>query len=190
MRNITKHEWWATPVWEIDTGFDGEFNQKLLEELQKLPTQNYDVWNYNSPYIILLKNKIFEILDNTISNYFPDYYPYDPCLINGWINRHGIDKHMPLHDHGGALMACVYYVKSQKNSGDLLLLDPRGGANWEWLQEDDCYGIKYKRIEPEEGKLVLFPAFLIHMVEQNKSGTERISIATNIHNGKLNPKHR
>ena len=30
---ITKHEWWATPVWEIDTGFDEYFNLILHNEL-------------------------------------------------------------------------------------------------------------------------------------------------------------
>ena len=38
---------------------------------------------------------------------------------------------------------------------------------------------KYKRIKPEEGKMVFFPGYLLHMVEENKSGETRISLSTN-----------
>jgi hypothetical protein len=59
--SIIKHEWWVTPVWEIDTGFDLEFNKKLIDELSqctpKIDSQ-FNLWDYKTPYILKLKETI------------------------------------------------------------------------------------------------------------------------------------
>jgi uncharacterized protein (TIGR02466 family) len=184
---ITKHEWWSTPVWEIDTGLNYLFNDKLLEELNGTIPKNSrtNLWEYSTPCLNILKDKIFESLDNTVTEYFPDFYPYNPCIMFGWINENSKGVGNPLHDHGGSLLTCTYYVKSPADCGDLLLVDPRGGVNWEWLEDGGIRGIKYKRVKPKEGKLVLFPAYVLHEVEKNMSDDKRISITTNIHNGSV-----
>jgi uncharacterized protein (TIGR02466 family) len=87
-----------------------------------------------------------------------------------------------VHDHGGVIVACVYYVKAPENSGDLLLIDPRGSVNWDWESKDGFDGAKYKRVKPKEGKLVIFPGYVLHAVDPNNSKEERVSIAINIHN--------
>ena len=42
------------------------------------------------------------------------------------------------------------------------------------------------KIEPEEGKLLLFPAYLYHSVEENLSDDERIVISFNINIARAN----
>jgi hypothetical protein len=34
--NIVKNEFWATPVWEIDTGFDDYFNTILTNDIAEI----------------------------------------------------------------------------------------------------------------------------------------------------------
>ena len=63
-----------------------------------------------------------------------------------------------------------------------MLIDPRGGVNWGWLSEGGFSGIKYQRVKPEMGKMVMFPAYVLHSVEVNRSNETRISLATNIYN--------
>lgn len=183
--NTIKHEWWSTPVWEIETGFDSKFNDELLGEIAKCtpPTNPYafNIWDYKTPCILALKDKILSSAKQNASEYFPKFFQFNPELTRGWVNRQHPGDTLALHDHGGTLMACSYYIKSPSNCGDLMLVDPRGGVNWEWLQEGSVSGIKYKRIKPREGMMVLFPAYVLHMVELNRSQNTRISLATNIY---------
>lgn len=182
-----KHEWWVTPVWEIETGFDSTFNDEMLVEIAncKPPTNPYafNIWDYNTPRLSALRQKILSSVKDNAAEYFPNFFRFNPVLTRGWVNRQNPGQQLALHDHGGTLMACSYYIKSADNCGDLLLVDPRGGVNWEWIQEGNISGIKYKRITPKEGKLVIFPAYVLHMVEINKSQQTRISLATNVFNG-------
>jgi hypothetical protein len=181
----TKHEWWATPVWEIETGFDSTFNNELLVEIEKCkpPTNPYmfNIWDYSTPNITILKQKILSAAKENVSPYFEKFYKFNPILSRGWVNRQHPGNSLALHNHGDAMMACTYYIKTTNDCGDLQLVDPRGGANWDLAREGNVLGIKYKRIKPTEGKLVMFPAFLVHMVELNKSTSTRISLATNIY---------
>ena len=178
---VTKQELWATPVWEIDTGFDDKFNAKLIEEFptNKPPSFTFDIWESNTPNITKLKTCIIEVISKHIHINF-----LNPTLSlsRGWVNKQCPGKPLVIHDHSPAVMAAVYYVTCPENSGDLLLVDPRGSANWERNPEGNVSNVKHKRIKPVAGKLVLFPAYILHMVEVNNSTENRISIATNIYN--------
>lgn len=182
--HITKHEWWATPVWEIQTGFDPKFNNELLEEtLYCQPSKQgymFNLWDYKTPKISELRNKIISLLIDNTTEYLPSTYNYNPTLIRGWVNRQEPGKSLPLHDHSTSLLACTYYAKTYDKCGDLMLVDPRGGGWFNSAKEGNVDGIKFKRIRPEEGKLVVFPAYIIHMVETNLSKQTRISISTNV----------
>jgi uncharacterized protein (TIGR02466 family) len=182
--NVIKNEWWVTPVWEIDTGFSEQFNNELLSEIDSIIPQTvgnkFDVWDTKTPRLTELKQTITSLVTDNAVEYFPDFFKFNPKLTRGWVNRHRPGQSLPLHDHGGALMAASYYIKTADNCGDLIMVDPRGGVNWDWLREGNFTGIKYKRVTPKESKLVLFPGYILHMVEANKSQFPRISLATNI----------
>ncbi len=176
-----KNEWWVTPIWEIDTGLSSDYNARLLYDLKTFGKKSYNIWNEDIPSLGPLKAKIMEALSNTVKDYFPSYYPYNPVIYNGWVQFHKKGDMLHLHDHGGVIVACVYYVKAPEDSGDLLLVDPRGSVNWDW-ESDGFDGAKYKRVKPKEGKLVIFPGYVMHAVDPNNSTEERVSIAINIHN--------
>jgi uncharacterized protein (TIGR02466 family) len=177
-----KNEWWVTPVWEIETGLTPEYNAKLLYDLRSFGKKTQNVWQEDIPSLQPLREKIMEALDSTVKDYFPPYYPYNPVIYNGWVQTHKSGEMLHLHDHGGVIVACVYYIKASINSGDLLLVDPRGSVNWDWETKDGFDGAKYKRVQPKEGKLVIFPGYVLHAVDPNNSKEERVSIAINIHN--------
>lgn len=66
------------------------------------------------------------------------------------------------HDDDDELMSAVYYVEVPPGSGDLLLGDPPA------------------RIEPQAGRMVLFPPDLIHEVTVNRSDRLRLSVGLNV----------
>jgi uncharacterized protein (TIGR02466 family) len=183
---ITKHEWWSTPVWEIETGFDDYFNLCFENELIDLvregePNKRVDVWSLESYYCKQLKNKIYETLDLILPDYFEKYHEMKPFISQGWLNLQNPGQSFPLHIHERTDLACVYYIRACENSGDLIMVDTRGSAAWNLPVENGITSIKYKRIKPKPGKMVLFPSYVLHSVEENKSEKIRIGIATNIH---------
>ena len=82
-----------------------------------------------------------------------------------------------LHEHTGAFISGVYYVKVPKDSGHLAFRAPRAIT----VSEQSGEHPKWVNIEPNEGVLMLFPGYLEHMVKPNQSDESRISIAFNLY---------
>ena len=104
-------------------------------------------------------------------------------LGNMWanINPPG-GMNMP-HIHPNALFSGVYYVKSNPKSGRLKIMDPRPGSQlyMPTRKPGDPGRDMWKdaNIEPIEGRIIMFPAWLWHGVEENKSDDIRISVSFN-----------
>jgi uncharacterized protein (TIGR02466 family) len=190
--NIIKNEMFVTPVWEIDTGFDSEFNINLLKELNKFyhtqPQSNsIDVWQSNTTYISRMKKYILDVVrSETISEVSKsrlDEGDIEDDIIyfhdRGWLNYHLPGQHLSIHGHGNVLISATYYIDVPENSGDLLLIDPRGAVDWD-IGNDGCHGSKFNRIKPKESKMVFFPGYILHTVEKNLSKEPRISLTSNI----------
>jgi uncharacterized protein (TIGR02466 family) len=186
--NIVKNEFWATPVWEIDTGLDDYFNSVLENDVAAIANTGdyYDVWDSKAWSVNRLKEVIQECLDLTVKDLFPPYHPYSPHFIDGWGQKTAPGEDLLLHGHPHAVCVATYYVRAPEKSGDLLLVDARGTVNWNMTDDPEAprllHGVTYKRIKPKAGKLVIFPGYVPHMVEVNRSTQDRLSIATNIVN--------
>ena len=163
--NVIKNEMFVTPVWEIDTGFDREFNMNLFKELnrfyQSQPKSDLlDVWQSNTIHISRIKKYILDVVrSETISEVLKVYQNEDDVIYfhsRGWMNYHLPGQNLSIHGHGTAKLAVTYYIDVPENSGDLLLIDPRGSVDWD-LGMDGCTGSKFNRIKPKESKLVFFP---------------------------------
>ena len=99
---------------------------------------------------------------------------------NWWfnINQKGIKN--AYHSHPGADYSLVYYVKTHEDCGDLVLerSDDKVLFNREFIHHFEIHDPDY-RIKPEDGQLVIFPAWLKHSVDINKKDNDRISLAVN-----------
>jgi len=87
------------------------------------------------------------------------------------------------HLHPNCLFSGVYYVKSNSKSGRLKIMDPRPGAQMYMpaRKSGDPGQDMYRdvNIEPIEGRMIMFPSWLWHSVEQNESNDIRISVSFN-----------
>jgi len=106
-----------------------------------------------------------------------------PVLGNMWANINPPGGANEFHIHPNCLFSGVYYVTAPKNSGELIIVDPRPGVQQikpirknEPLPKDVW---REAVIEPKEGRLLMFPAWLWHRVAINKSEYLRISISFN-----------
>ena len=104
-------------------------------------------------------------------------------LGNMWANINPTDGMNQPHIHPNSLFSGVYYVKSQPNAGRLKIYDPRPGVQLIMpTRKPGNPGRDMWRdanIEPVVGRIIMFPAWLWHSVEPNKSNDLRISISFN-----------
>jgi hypothetical protein len=98
-----------------------------------------------------------------------------------WANINYLSAHNKPHTHPNSFFSGVYYVKTPNDCGRLTLEDPRPGP--QHLMPVKKPGTLPKDfwktlfIEPKEGRLIIFPSWLWHSVEENKSFNDRISVS-------------
>ena len=104
-------------------------------------------------------------------------------LGNMWANINPPGSMNMPHIHPNALFSGVYYVKSNPKSGRLKIMDPRPGAQlyMPTRKPGDAGRDMWKdaNIEPIEGRIIMFPSWLWHSVEENISDDIRISVSFN-----------
>ena len=87
-----------------------------------------------------------------------------------------------IHTHPNSYLSAAYYVKAKKNSGNIKFFDPKEMKTMYHppIQKFNEISAEIIKIEPEEGKLLLFPSYLNHAVEENLSDEDRIVISFNL----------
>lgn len=138
-------------------------SQELVEKISYLPTyipspethmsarggsRISDFQNY--PWIEEIKKRIEEIAESKTRRF--------------WINLNGKGHWNDWHRHESNRYACVCYLQTPQDSGDIL------------FRKDN---IEYS-ITPYPGLVLIFPGPLEHKVTANNSEELRISIATNL----------
>ncbi|MGF1550367.1 MAG: TIGR02466 family protein [Sphingomonadaceae bacterium] len=105
-------------------------------------------------------------------------------LIEGWANVSERGAANTVHTHPAAFWSAVYYVRvGGGEGGKLILLDPRLPALTMQAPDLLFHGTGAQRqvaLQPAAGMLVMFPAWLNHMVSPWEGGGPRISVAFNL----------
>ena len=87
------------------------------------------------------------------------------------------------HLHPNSLFSGVYYVKSQPKSGRLKIYDPRSTSQMVMpIRKPGNPGRDMWRdatLDPVIGRIIMFPSWLWHSVEENQSDDIRISVSFN-----------
>ena len=73
-------------------------------------------------------------------------------------------------------------MQAQEDDAFITFFDSNKESNWPWLgfKENNEYNTPTFSIMPKTGRLLLFPAFLKHTVEQQNKDSERITISFNL----------
>ena len=99
--------------------------------------------------------------------------------ITMWANINSKGNWNQIHNHNGADLCGVYYVKVPPNSGNFAIKDPRiTGTPSEYIGYWD--NNKWRYIVPKEGNFMMFPPYVEHMVMPNESEEDRISLSWNL----------
>jgi uncharacterized protein (TIGR02466 family) len=187
-----QNPFWKSPVWEVQTQFDEEFNRVLLDEIydigRKIATgedkdPHNSIWDYSYPNLNRLKEEIINIVSRAIAQEVPEVRKLNirSCEhFMGWINVREPGEVLEVHGHTESAIAATYYIQAKENSGDLVLFDSGAAIDWEKGTLSDTPNLVERRYAPVEGRLIFFPSYVLHGVEENKSDDLRISLSTDL----------
>ncbi|MBD1132913.1 hypothetical protein IDH16_02115 [Pelagibacterales bacterium SAG-MED45] len=109
---------------------------------------------------------------------------------NSWFIRYNKGGVVVPHDHGGGSMSCVYYVQigdepdvndiNNSHNGSTYFMRPYGRGT----SHQDFGGIRYNKgasfFKAEEGKMLIWPSFIMHGSKPYLGKENRIVVSANI----------
>jgi hypothetical protein len=120
------------------------------------------------------------------NEYTSQFLQYPSCSIKrSWGNIQPKGEYAHHHQHGNTDIIGVYYVNTIQGHPPLQIFDSRiphkfNARNIIRNGKIVTENVRYVNIEPVNGKLVLFPGYLLHYVPTNMLEEPRISIAINV----------
>lgn len=110
--------------------------------------------------------------------------------IQAWPNVNRFGDYHNLHNHPHSWLSGTYYVqvptgepkvrgRSDLNPGAISFFDPRAQANMLAVKNDGQVEAEH-RVMPEPGMILIWPAFVHHLVHPNLFEAARISISFNV----------
>ncbi len=120
------------------------------------------------------------LLDRAVARFcasvgYPEPYPQ---RADSWLNWYGQGDFMFEHIHPDRLISGCYYHRVPEGSGLLKFKNPNPLMQWKAWPADRLRDQDF-RVEPREGRMVLFPSWLTHRVAPNLGEGTRISLAFN-----------
>jgi len=184
--------WFATPIYnKVLSRVEMESVQlsigKIIEHLdfQKVPGWGSHNHSVSDP---TFSENLFDLYDlsgveqvivrsvNEYINSFDYDKSFDITIKESWLTDTNKGEYTVPHNHGGFDISGVYYFLTNSNDGDINFVNPSPVLQTSKFISNSQY-IKYK---PKAGKLLLFPSWLTHFVNENETDNRRISLSFNI----------
>ena len=172
-------------------------NRALAALIEELESANRDLTtDYLRDNLLTHEHPAIDWLRECINKTAVDYlqrqgldYPVDWSL-HGWANINRLGDYHDLHNHPHSYLSGTYYVavpstaarvgsRNDLSPGAISFYDPRPQANMNAIRGDAQISPQYT-IRPRPGMILMWPAFLHHLVHPNLSDEKRISISFNL----------
>jgi uncharacterized protein (TIGR02466 family) len=113
-----------------------------------------------------------------------DIFSFNKDLVvdNIWVNINRFKDYNKLHNHPLSIISSVFYVKTNKDAGNIYFLNNNEIDTFvhnKHISQYNDYNCQSISFEIEENVLLLFPSWLKHYVNQNLSNQDRISLSFN-----------
>ena len=101
-----------------------------------------------------------------------------------WLNINKPGAYNLEHDHPNFFISGVYYVDVPEKSGNIIFKHPCPSIDYSWpnitnVEKYTEFNASQWTLTPQKDKLFLFPSWLKHRVDENRSNKDRISISFN-----------
>ena len=183
--------YFPTPIYVLDIK-DQSINEQLEKDIlnwynkdKGINRTNVNGWHSKTTMHEMPEYKRFTdaLYEAQKKIYIEEDLDSEPFLGNMWANVNPKGGMNRAHIHPNSLWSGVYYVKANKNSGHLKIDDPRSIASMSRPRlKEKQHPIRLWRetsFEPKVGRLIMFPAWLVHAVDPNLSDELRISVSFN-----------
>ena len=184
-----------TPIWTISFDNYNKINEEMYSFIKA--EQNKDQKGINKSNVKGWHSKDFDLKENATQKFIGFISPsIEQVMIdmnwekekqkikinNMWaiVNKGGSTNLR--HQHGNSTISGAYYVRAPENCGEIVFYDPRPAPVYSYPKaiSSNLLNAQVNGISPKEGALVLFPSYVDHSVNENRSNEERIVISFNI----------
>jgi len=195
--NVIREEWWPTPIWyfdipksiiDYDLIIDECYDHKKLD-IGGRQISNIGGWQSDNLYVNDKEsqkniNSLMKLIESKSSVWFDEFTikkSLKPQLHNFWININSENNYNRPHIHQNSVFSGIYYAKTPQDCGGVVF---HKSQELDYLHESytDCQSrLTYAEVQyiPVQGRVLIFPGWISHSVQPNKSAEDRISIAFN-----------
>ena len=188
--------WPTTLVQRMLPGHEGA-NVALAEYIDRLEAANNDLTtDYLADNFMAHEHPAVQWLKQCANKTVVDYLQrqgLDYAInwsLQGWANVNRFGDYHDLHNHPHCYLSGTYYVaipdddaqagsRNDLSPGAISFYDPRPQANMNAIKGDGQVSPQHS-IQPQPGMILLWPAFLHHLVHPNLSRQKRVSISFNV----------
>ena len=162
-----------------------DYAYNLKEKDEGVTISNYGGWQ-SSFFAINDESDLLQCFIINCLSEFPTIKKTTDMCIEAWININKPGDYNVSHNHPNCNLAGVLWIKAPKNSGKIVFDSPNNHSSY---HEIESYSEEFKYSSniyqtfyfiPTEGIILIFPSYLRHLVEENKSEEDRISVSFNI----------
>lgn len=181
-----------TFVWKVQlrAKFYEEVNKSILTALNRMHRRSSELtpgkaWQSNQEIHELEEFRDFILYVNDTVKTALQFLKigYDAFEITGcWANINAPGTSHRIHSHPNNFLSGVYYVQTQTGADTINFHDPRIQTNIirPPVTELTAGNTDQVVVSVRNGTLLVFPSYLQHSVDPNKSDEERISVSFNI----------
>ena len=173
--NIEGLNIFPTPFWIIKDNILPDNIDEWVEEYQKnnrciRRTNRKGYQSEAKSDLDDMPDEYYQYLQDKLS-FLPSFY-----FNNWWLNVNIKGSYNTLHTHPMVDLAVIWYLTD--NHGLLELRDPM--LHTRWLLYDKIEQFRTYRVYAKAGDIVIFPADILHEVEEHTLDTPRVCISLNL----------
>jgi uncharacterized protein (TIGR02466 family) len=195
---MIRHDFAPNCVWTFKLPDDEGLNERLLQLIenergafpQSRECAGREMWQ--SQRQVTEEEPVKEVFETIFRGayHIADFLRWDiasckPIVKVCWANIHPTGSYHTRHIHPASVhLSGVYYIKTSKDCGNIVFHDLARflglwGAAPNTLEPTNHNRSRFS-VEPEDGLCVLFPGYIMHEVETNRSEADRVGLAFNI----------
>ena len=186
---MIKASYFPTVIYAKDVNLDNRlFEREVIEWSKKdggVNRTNVNGWHSqtNMHEIPVFKPLVDELYIMQEQVFAEEWLDGGAHMGNMWANINPPGGYNMPHVHPNSHFSGVYYIKAPKNSGNIVFNEPKTGAHMVMPRRKEgqppSHLWREVRVDPLEGRILIFPSWLWHSVQPNKSNDIRISVSFN-----------
>jgi uncharacterized protein (TIGR02466 family) len=142
---------------------------------------HYDAFSDNDPIVHKLINTVQDHVESFAKEY--GMKSVRAVCTDFWFNIAGSNSYQEYHQHAHSHFSVAYYISVNPDSGNIVFKSHETLTDMYTLPivKDEYNHANYKTCyyKPSNNKLLIFRSNLLHMVEKNLSGFDRIGVSMN-----------